>query len=313
MTENEKKIFGSLFKDDEAVQDRRAYFDNEIGVANAYEDVSYVFYTVIHNTGQKISKYNKVFIEMFLKTQKAILSKSPYIDCKKYSEDEDKAYEDFSTMCLQEFESCKNFNVTDEEFVEAVEIHKMYYVQYQGTQLLEKSSEILNEGLKIGYRTYTGYQDMKDYLYKNISNIDNLLNRTKSKGCVVYGIDDDVSTDYLADSKPLCGFGVEDLDKQLLIYPSNLVNIMAPSKCDKSRFYMQIAVKACLQGVNVAVWSLENGFYGAEAMFRARLFIEHLKKDGKVLQNSLKDVVISDSAIRKKQLPTKILEQEETC
>lgn len=304
----EERIFSKVLKADDHVRENRLLLQNDINEPTAFKNEWFIFYTMIYLHGQRIINFTENFLRIYMTTQKTLFINHSAIEWSEMSTDaETDIYDDFVEKCVTVLIACKARDIAEDDFLAAITEYKMLYVKKETTQVLETSCVILNEGVRIGNKHMQDYTDMKEYMYKQLTKIDNVLSKSKNRGCVVYGINDE-SMEADTQVQEVCKFYIPQLDKYATIMEKDMVNIIAPSKCGKSRFCMQIATKACLDGVNVGVWSLENGFDGAESMFRARLFVE------KYYENNKKFLRGFDSEkIRKKKLSKDLEKQEEAC
>lgn len=238
---------------------------------NVFRNEYAVFYTLTKDIPRIIP--NKDFMTIYLQTNRAVFTRSSNIDLSNYSLGDTDPYIEFCNSCLTLFETCLSRKVGTKDFDLALEIFKMQYVNSQSIEILEQSTVILSEGVKIGNKVLSGYQDMRRNIKNKFVSLDNMVSRTDRKGIITYG-HNDVSDEEETPIKLVSNFGINKLDKVLGgIYEGDMVSLIAPTKGGKSRISTYMLHNAVVNnGTSIVVWSIENGQKGWEALVRARHF-----------------------------------------
>lgn len=298
-------IFSSLFKTDENVATRKQFLISMLSGANIFNDEYFVFFTLIKDFPR--INANKDFLEVFLRTNKGMFSKHKSIDMNKYKLSDADPYTEFATSVVSIFNECCTRQVAEEDFYRNVEMFRMEYVNAESVKILEDSAMIVAEGVTERGRTYTGYSDMRAYSKNKFMRLDNLMNKSDRKGIIVYGVNDDEEEES-GKVKLISNYGIEALDKAIHgIYEGDMISLLAPAKGGKSRMATFMLHNALVNGVNIAMWSIENGYKGWEALLRARhfyYFYEKKNPDGEVKR------FINADMIRKGELPADLEEME---
>lgn len=291
-------IFSGIFKLDEGARRRRQELVTTFPTATVFKDEYHIFY-LISKDCIKINP-TKQFIELYMRTNKAIFLKNPNVDLARFRISDVEPYVEFANSCVKLFEECSKVTVTDEEFYRNMEMHKMTYINMQSIGILEESAQILAEGVSKGNRVLSGYEDMRHNLKNQFLKIDNMMNKSDRKGLITYGFNDDEEEQ---DSRLnlITTFGIEELDEAIGgIYEGDMVSILAPAKGCKSRFATYVLHNAIVNhGANVLMWSIENGYKGWETLIRARHFNYFYNKN---ITDSTQKRFIDNDMIRKGEM-----------
>ena len=289
------KIFAGIYssKNEKGVLNRRRQDLITNFAENIFKDEYFVLYSILKKF-PKLSIIDEKFLMLYLNSNKASFLKERSIDLGKYAGVAD-SYNEFCITCVNTYKSCVNSEVvSDEEFILAIEQYRIEYINEQSIILMQDSAAIMTDGMPYGRRTLNGFQDMQTYMKRGLQALENLDNGSSHIGIITYG--DNEPEDMSNDLKTICEFGIEPLDKATGgMTEGDMISILGVAKGGKSRFMTYLVHRALMQGVNVVVWSVENGVKGWEALLRARHF------DYKY--NSTNDVTshcfISDNEIRK--------------
>ena len=298
-------IFSSLFKTDEDVRTRKQSLISALSGNNLFNDEYFVFFAVIKDhTNINVTPE---FFKVYLQTNRALFSKHKSIDINKYKTSDADPYAEFCTSVLQIFNECVARQVTPEEFHRNVEMFRMNYITSESIKILEDSATIVADGVTERGRTYAGYEDMRTYSKSKFIKLDNLINKSDRKGIIVYGVNDDEEEES-GKVKLISTYGIEALDKAIHgIYEGDMISLLAPAKGGKSRMATFMLHNALVNGVNIAMWSIANGYKCWEALLRARhfyYFYEKKNPDGEVKR------FINADMIRKGELPSDLEEME---
>lgn len=304
----EKVIFSSLFKRDPDVVQRRHRLKEELNTSNAFNNEYFVYYTMIGE--QPKLPFDKDYVKLFVTLHRGIFERSNCVDLKQYTFGDTDAYLAFTDSCVTLFEECCKLDVADDQFELNLQKYKMVYIQRESINILESGAEILSSGKKVGYKVYNGYRDMRNYTTDQFNKLDKVVEKSRRKGAVAYGISDTDENDN-APLRQLGGYNIKALEGKLAIYEGEMHSILAPPKGGKSRFVTHV-LESCLVDYkqNCLMWSMENGSAGWEYMFRARHF-------NRIYNSSITDVqqkkIISDADLRANRLSPELKELEEAC
>lgn len=264
-------IFASIFKDDDGVNRRKQELLTTFSNTNVFKNEYYVYYILTRDFPKVVP--NREFIRLFLQTNRASFQGSPYINLSEFYNGDSDPYVEFANSVLDLFDTLRKTTIDDQEYFRAVNMHKMNYINEKSIQLLEESAIILSEGVQRGSKRLAGYEDMRKNLKIGLLELDNVLSKSDRRGFITYKNDNpDEESDGAV--KLITTYGIEPLDRELGgISEGDMVSLLAPAKGGKTRFSTYILHNALVNhGVNVAMWSVENGWKGWEALIRARHF-----------------------------------------
>lgn len=301
-------IFSGVMKRTEGVEIRRQEFVKVYNNPKVFQNEYYVFATLVKEY-PKLA-LSKDFVENFMKANQPSLETSPNIDMGRYKvSDEVDNFEEFLNSVKLMHEDLQKVPFTNEEYLESLEVYKMNYINQESIALLDESTQILSEGIKERGQTKVGYEDMRTHLKKGFLTLDDLTTKTERKGIITYGINDmdDAALDK-DEIKIVTPYGIKGIDKAFGgIYEGEMVSLLAPAKGGKSRFATFVLHTAVLNGVNIIMWSIENGYKGWEALIRARHF-EYFYNDHATDGSQRR--WIDDDMIRKGKMEPEVKEME---
>jgi KaiC/GvpD/RAD55 family RecA-like ATPase len=236
-----------------------------------------------------------------------VFTNSKNIDLGSYALGESDPYAEFVNSCLVIFDACLARSVAPADFYLALEMHKLDYINRKSLEVLEQSALVLSEGVKQGYKTFAGYEDMRQFSKQKFLPLDNMISRSDRRGTIVYGVNDDSENEERLSL--VSTFGIRSLDDHVGgIFEGDMVSLLAPSKGGKSRLATYILHNAVVKhGTNIVMWSVENGVKGWESLLRARHF--NWFYNSALTDVSKKRVIDSDS-IRKGTLDPEMRELE---
>lgn len=266
----EMKVFGMLFSNHPKLREMKEYIVRMLGKNNIFQDEFYIYYSILYSKPKV--KISEEYIRLYVQTNRAHFSNTPSINLVKYKIGNNDEYAEFMLSCISLWRECSNLKVDEEEFYTALEMLQMEYVNDKAITVLQESAKILVEGIKVRGQDIKGYDGMKSHMNRELTKIDNIVNQSDKQGIVAFG--DDAYGDEEEQLKLITTFGIEGLDEHIHgIYEGDMVSILAPPKGFKTRSCVHIVHNAAVQyGVTVAVWPLENGKKGTEALFRAKHF-----------------------------------------
>jgi hypothetical protein len=309
--ENTKNvIFAGMYKvSEEGYELRRQEFIKVFSDPKVFENEYYVFAILVKEFPKLMISKN--FLNSFLIANRASLEKSTNIDLLRFKvSDDEEPYVEFLNSCKGMHDELQKVKFTNEEFMESLEIYKMNYITEQSISVLEESVQILTEGIKRRGKNVVGYDDMRTNLKNGFKPLDDLTNKRERKGIITYGINDmdDADTERAA-VKLISPYGIKSLDDHVGgIWEGEMISLLAPAKGGKSRMSTYILHNAVINGTNILMWSIENGYKGWEALIRARHF-DYFNN-----QNAGGDVTkrlwVDDDMIRKGNLEGRVKDME---
>lgn len=304
----QNKIFAGIIKKEDGVEIRRQEFTKKYKSAKLFDNEYYIFSVLIADFPRL--EISQTFIDNFLRANRPAFEKSKNIDINRYKiGDNVDPYEEFIQSCLGLHSEYQRETISNSEYMEALEIYKMHYLNEKSIILLEESVKVLSEGITERGQLKVGYEGMRTHLKNGFLVLDELTNKTERKGLITYGINavDDAELEKNK-VKLIAKYGIPSLDKHLKgIYEGDMVSLLAPAKGGKSRMATYLLHQAVLQGVNIIMWSIENGYKGWEALIRARhfeYFYNEQLNDGSMRK------FVDDDSIRKDTLPPDLKDME---
>ena len=304
--ETSDTILAGILSDDDNTYIRKQelikVFGNNMGV---FKDEYYALVTMVKENVRIIP--NKAFLKLYLKTNKSVFSKSVNINLNKYSISDIDAYEEFVLACEGMFDELWKKQVTDTEYFRSLEMHKMMHITKESLSLLEESALILGEGMVKRGKKLSGFSDMTNNLKTNLLKLENMVTKSDRRGIITYGVNNEEEE---GDSKVklVTTFGVKALDEHINIYEGDMVSLLAPAKGGKSRFSTSVLHNAVVNhGVNIVMWSIENGYKGWECLMRARHF-NYFYNDNAT--DVLQKRMITDDMIRKGNMDKELADLE---
>lgn len=306
LTDTDILFAGALNTEVQESKERRTHLISEFNsIADSFKNEYTVFYKILKDLPKV--KLSEKFLKLYLSTNRAIYSNRSTINLANYQLSDLDPYVEFSVSVIDRFKELSKTLVSDDDFYTASEMHKMEFLSDKSIEILEVSAQIISNGAKIGRKTYTGYQDMRQYSAQEFSKVDNLLNKSDRKGFIIYG-QNDTQEEETEKMKLVTRFGVEALDKAIGgLYEGDMLSLLAPAKGGKSRFATYIVHQAIISGKNICFWSVENGYQGWEALIRARHFEYYYNNN---LTDPTKKIVINADQIRKDELTPELKELE---
>lgn len=267
-------IFSGIYKtSEEGLEVRRQEFLKTFNDPKVFEDEFYVFALLVKEY-PKLS-LSKNFIENFLISNRPILEKSSNIVLQRFKLDsDDEPYVQFVSSCKVLHDELQKVTFNSSEYMEGLEIYKMNYINDESIAILEESVQILAEGIGQGTKLKVGYEDMRTHLKTGFKTLDELTDKKERKGVITYGINDMDDADREKEAvKLISPYGIASLDNHVGgIWEGEMISLLAPAKGGKSRMATFMLHNAVVNGTNILMWSIENGYKGWEALVRARHF-----------------------------------------
>ncbi len=274
MTSIKNIIFSGMYKaSEEGMEVRRQEYLKTFSDPKVFDNEYYVLAILVKDYPKL--KLSKNFVENFLRTNRAVLEKSSNINIQKYKTSTDEEpFTEFVASCKAIHDELQKMPVNNSDFMEALEMYKMNFINEHSLSILEESAQIISEGIKQHGKEKVGYEDMRTHLKAGFKTLDELMDKKERKGVITYGINDMDDAEREKEAvKLISPYGIEELDKHTGgIWEGEMISLLAPAKGGKSRMSTFILHNAVVHGTNILMWSIENGYKGWEALIRARHF-----------------------------------------
>ena len=297
-TEVKNVIFAGLYRQGiEGIEIRRQEFLKIFNDPKIFEDEYFVLALIVKEFS-KIS-LRKAFISSWLLNNRPSVEKMDNIALQRFKvASTDDAFSGFMESVLGLYDELQKTDFENNEFYEDLEIYKMNYVNERSIALLEGGVKVLSEGIKVRGKNYVGYNDMRTYLKNGFKTLDEMSEAKDRRGLITYGINDVEDAEIEQNAiKLISPYGIDTLDKHIGgIWEGEMISLLAPAKGGKSRMATFILHNAIVHGVNIVMWSIENGYKGWEALIRARHFEYFYNKN---LSDGTTRKWVNDDAIRK--------------
>lgn len=274
VSEVRNKIFAGLYKQGvDGMEVRRQDFIKTFNDPKVFEDEYYIL-AIIVKEFPKMS-LRKLFISTWMVNNKAVIAKMSNVTLSKFKVTaDDDEFVGFKESVESLYDELQKTTFDSSDFLDALEIYKMNYITEKSVSILEECTNILANGIRVKGKDVVGYSDMRTHLKNGFKILDDMNESKERKGLITYGINDVEDAELEQESiKLVCPYGIESLDKHVGgIWEGEMVSLLAPAKGGKSRMATYILHNAVVHGVNVIMWSIENGYKGWEALIRARHF-----------------------------------------
>lgn len=241
-----------------------------------FRDENYILFSIyyFYRSKLKIINIDEEFIKLFLKRNKSLLTKSKgYIDINAYGEIDNSPELGYIGGVVKHFNRLKTLPDMDvSEFETVFEKYLIEFKAVEANKVFRQSQQILTEGLKVGRRLYSGFEDSQSYCKKKLAEIEGLVDCNAGSGYVKMS---EVILDEKPDNKKPVLIGDFGRLKQLNeayggIYTGLFYSFIAPPKSGKSKLAARLCHNvAVLAGNNVSVWAQEGGHELWTAQMRA--------------------------------------------
>lgn len=231
-----------------------------------FRDENYILFSIYYYYRSKLKNINidAEFIKLFLNRNRDFISRSKgYIDINAYGEVDGSVEVGYLVGVVKHFNRLKNLpDISVSEFETYFEKYLIEFKAIEANKVYRQAQIILKEGLKIGKRLYSGFEDSQTYCKKQLAEIEGLVDQSQGTGFVKM-------SEVLLEEKPdnkkpikIGDFGglTHLNDAYGGIYTGLFYSFIAPPKSGKSklsaRLCYNVAIKA---GNNVTVWAQEGG------------------------------------------------------
>lgn len=241
-----------------------------------FRDENYIIFSIyyFYRSKLKVINIDEEFIKLFLKRNRSLLTKSRgYIDINAYGEIDNSPELGYIGGVVKHFNRLKT--LPDMDATEFETVFEKYLIEFKAVEahkIYQQAQQILTEGLKIGRKYYSGFDDSQSYCKKKLAEIEGLVDCNAGSGFVKMS---EVILDEKPDNKKpiLIGdFGrLQKLnDAYKGIYTGLFYSFIAPPKSGKSKLAARLCHNvAVLAGNNVTVWAQEGGTELWTAQMRA--------------------------------------------
>jgi hypothetical protein len=241
-----------------------------------FRDENYIIFSIyyFYRSKLKVINIDEEFIKLFLKRNRSLLTKSRgYIDINAYGEIDNSPELGYIGGVVKHFNRLKT--LPDMDVTEFETVFEKYLIEFKAVEahkIYQQAQQILTEGLKIGRKYYSGFDDSQSYCKKKLAEIEGLVDCNAGSGFVKMS---EVILDEKPDNKKpiLIGdFGrLQKLnDAYKGIYTGLFYSFIAPPKSGKSKLAARLCHNvAVLAGNNVTVWAQEGGTELWTAQMRA--------------------------------------------
>lgn len=259
------QIIASCIGKDKTI--RKYALDKLLTVTNPrlFRDENYIIFSIFYAYRSKIKiiDIDAEFIKMYLNRNKIVLQKAKgYIDINAYGEVDGSAELAYIAGVMKHFNRLKTFpDISKDEFETYFEKYLIEFKAIEAKKIYNQAQVILTDGMHIGRKFYSGFEDSQNYCKKKLAEIEGLVDLSIGSGFVKM-------SEVLLDEKPdnkkpeLIGdFGkVKPLnDVYGGIYTGTFYSIIAPPKCGKTKFCARLCHNVMLAGNNITVWAQEGG------------------------------------------------------
>lgn len=241
-----------------------------------FRDENYILFSIyfFYRSKLKVITIDSEFIKLFLTRNRKLLKRSRgYIDINAYGEVEGSNELGYIAGVIKHFNRLKAMpDITVQEFETYFEKYLIEFKAIEAAKVYRQCQQILTDGLKIGRKTYVGFEDSQSYCKKCLAEIEGLVDTTMGTGFVKM-------SEVLLDEKPdnkkpvkIGDFGrITPLNEAYGgIYTGMFYSFIAPPKSGKSKLSARICHNvAVVAGNNVTVWAQEGGHEMWTAQMRA--------------------------------------------
>lgn len=180
-----------------------------------------------------------------------------------------------------------------------VEKYKEVYSTSAAEEVLRKGLSILTTGYQEGSKVYAGFADSQDYIRRELSAIDGIVNEHDGLGYVSF----EDMLNHSDDTRPVQQVGdfaeIDELNKHFHgLYTQQLITVAAPNKGGKTKLMCEWVYNAVTRfGQNVTMWPVEGSVNELMAEIGA-IHFDRTFNAGKSVEHSMtgvtKQVILQD-------------------
>ena len=269
------KIISSCIGDKEIT---RYALDKLTMVANPrlFRDENYIIFSVFYAYRSRLRYINidSEFIKLFLNRNRKLVSNArEYVDISAYGEVDGSVELGYIAGVVKHFNRLKTLpELSVSEFETCFEKYLIEFKAIEAAKVYRQAQIILTDGLKVGRKQYSGFDDSQSYCKKKLAEIEGLVDMNVGSGFIK-------SSELLMEEKPdnrkpikIGDFGMIELLNEAYggIFTGLFYSYIAPPKAGKSKFAARLChTIAIVYGNNVTVWAQEGGHEMWSAQLRA--------------------------------------------
>ncbi len=240
-----------------------------------FRDENYILFSIYHfyRSKLKLIKIDSEFIRLFLLRNKSIISKNrAYIDINAYGEVDGSVELGYISGVLKHYNRLKTLPDLDKsEFETYLEKYLIEFKTIETGKVYRQAQVVLTDGLKVGRKFLSGFEDSENYCKKKLAEIEGIVNMNMGTGFTKM-------SEVLLDEKPdnkkpikIGDFGrISPLNKEYGgIYTGMFYSFIAPPKSGKTKLSTRLCHNVMLAGNNITVWAQEGGKDAWTAQMRA--------------------------------------------
>ena len=280
-----------------------------------FREENYILFSILYAYRGKLKRISidEEFIKLFLNRNRDLITRSKaYIDINAYGEVDGSPELGYISGVIKHYKRLLTFDdVTEREFETDFEKYLIEFKSIEASKAFEKADIILKEGINQGRRFYFGFDDAQNYLKRQLSEIEGLVDLKAGTGYVKQS--ELLLNEKDTGKKPMkiADFGrLSALNKYLGgIYTGMFYQILAPAKAGKTKLCARIChIASVVYGTNVTVWAQEGGMEAWSAQQRA-IHFDYLYNTG--VDITEKKFGISQGTILMDKFPNEELKQLE--
>ena len=255
---------------------RRSIFTNL--TPSALRNEAHVLYGVLYKFREKGIHVDTEFLELYLSRNIGDIVKAnrKYLDLNAYAElaqavDSSVLVGDISDKALlyaggvikyfADLHSLPEPSASLQDCNLLLEKFKLDYSTSAAETVLHKGLSILTTGLQEGRRLYSGFSDASDYIRRNLSQIEGIVDTNQGMGILSY--EDLQAQESTELAKPITQVGdygdIEELNQAYGgIFTQSLISVVAPLKGGKTKLCTSLIYRAVVEyRQNVTLWAVE--------------------------------------------------------
>ena len=241
-----------------------------------FRDENYIIFSIFYVYRSRLRYINidSEFIKLFLNRNKKLVSNArEYIDISAYGEVDGSVELGYIAGVVKHFNRLKTLpELSISEFETCFEKYLIEFKAIEAAKVYRQAQVILTDGLKVGRKMYSGFDDSQSFCKKKLAEIEGLVDMNVGSGFIK-------SSELLMEEKPdnkkpikIGDFGmIEPLNEAYGgVFTGLFYSYIAPPKAGKSKFAARLChTISVVYGNNVTVWAQEGGHEMWSAQLRA--------------------------------------------
>ena len=270
-----------------------------------FRDENYILFSIyyFYRSRLRYIKIDDEFIKLFLNRNRSLISKSrDYIDINAYGDVDGSTELGYISGVIKHFNRLKTLpDLSVEEFETCFEKYLIEFKAIEANKVFRKAQLILSDGLKVGRKTLSGFEDSQNYCKKKLAEIEGLVDFSVGTGFTKMS---EVIMEEKPDNKKPIKIGdfgrIAPLNEAYGgIYTGVFYSFVAPPKAGKSKLSARLCHNiAMVNGNNISVWAQEGGQEAWTAQMRAIHFDYIYNTDVDLLDRKYgvsQDVILKDN------------------